>query len=63
MNKAQLDAAIESGALDETEKALREIVQVGQNIGLHKAQLALMLRTIADEMNPPIIIPNPETQH
>lgn len=63
MKKHELDAAIEAGALDETEQAMREIVKVGHNIGLSKPALAMMLRAIADELLPPIIVPNPETQH
>ena len=51
-----LDAALEASAMHETENALRELMQVGKNIGLRKASLAMMLRSIADEMDPPSII-------
>ena len=51
-----LDAAMEASAMHETENALRELMQVGKNIGLRKASLAMMLRAVADEMDPPSII-------
>lgn len=52
---------VEAAALDETEKALRELMTVGRNIGCNKVSLAMMLRTVADEMDPPTLIhPEPE---
>lgn len=46
----------EAGALRETEDALRELMSVGKNIGLRKAALAMLLRDLADEMDPPSIL-------
>ena len=48
---------IESRALDETEAALREFVQVALNIGLARSQVQLMLRTVANDIEPKIIMP------
>ena len=51
-----LDSITEAAALRETEDALRELVQAGKNIGLKKASLAMMLRNVADELDPPSIL-------
>lgn len=50
-----VDPVIESQALDETEKAMRDLVQVGFNIGLSKMALAMMLRSIADDIEPKVL--------
>lgn len=47
---------VEAQALDETEKALRELMTCGHNIGCNKISLAMMLRSLADEFDPPTII-------
>lgn len=51
-----LTAQQEAGAMRETEDALRDLMQVGKNIGLNKVSLASMLRSVADEMDPPSIL-------
>ena len=51
-----LDTAQEAAALRETEDALRDLMQVGKNIGLRKASLAMMLRNVADDLDPPSIL-------
>lgn len=51
-----LDPVTEASALRETEDALRELVKVGVNIGCRKVSLAMMLRAVADEYDPPTII-------
>ena len=51
-----LDTITEAAALRETEDALRQLIQVGKNIGIKKASLAMMLRNVADEMDPPSIL-------
>ena len=51
-----LTAELEASALRETEDALRELVTVGRNIGLRKISLAMLLRNVADELDPPSIL-------
>ena len=51
-----LSPQVEAQALQETEDAVRELMKVGHNIGCHKASLAMMLRTIAEEMAPSIVV-------
>lgn len=51
-----LDPVIEAAAMRESEDALRELVQVFQNVGLGKPQVATMLRAIADQIDPPTVI-------
>lgn len=51
----ELNPIIESRALDETESALRDFVRVSLNIGLRPAQMALMLRAVADDLEPKAI--------
>lgn len=55
----ELSPIIESAALDQTEAAMRELVQVALNIGIKHPQLVLMLRTIANDIEPKIISPEP----
>lgn len=56
-----LAAVIEAQAMRETEDSLREFVKVCQNIGLNKVSIAMLLRTVADELDPPsILMPMPE---
>lgn len=52
---------VEAQALNETEKAIREIVQVGLNIGASKASLAFMLNRISAELMPEIALAEPHT--
>lgn len=51
-----LAPVIEASALRETEDALRELVRVAQNIGCRNLSLALMLRAVADDLDPPQIV-------
>lgn len=51
-----LDPVTEAAALRETEDALRELMKVGTNIGCRKVSLAMMLRAVADEYDPPTIL-------
>ena len=56
-----LTPIIEAQALRETEDALREFVRVAHNVGLAKPSIAMMLRSVADEMDPPhLIVPGSE---
>lgn len=48
----ELDPFIEARALDETEKYLREFVQTSINCGLKPLQMAMMLRTVALDIEP-----------
>lgn len=62
MIKPALTPAIEAAALTETEKYLREFVQAAVNTGIMRASLQLMLRRVADDLSPPIEIPDaPDT--
>lgn len=64
MKPAQtISAAVETQVLDETESALGEFIQVSINVGLSKAQMAMMLRRKADELSPMLIIPSTEIHH
>lgn len=51
----ELDPLIEARALDETEAAMRELVQVGINCGMKPVQMVMMLRRIADEFEPKVL--------
>lgn len=51
-----LDQMWEASAMRETEVAMRELIAVGKNIGLEKVSLAMMLRDLADELDPPSIL-------
>lgn len=51
-----LDPVIEAAALRQTEDALREMMTAAKNCGMSKASIALMLRSLADEMDPPATI-------
>lgn len=52
MKTLELDPIIEARALDETEKYLREFVQTSLNCGLKPVQMSMMLRTVADDIEP-----------
>jgi hypothetical protein len=52
----ELDPIIEARALDETESALREFVQVAINCGLKPVQMSLMLRTVATDIEPKVFL-------
>lgn len=51
----ELDPVIEAAALDQTEQALRELVQVSINCGLKRMQLVLMLRKVAEDFEPKVL--------
>lgn len=53
MKKNELAPVIEAAAMRETEDALREFMRVAHNAGLSNAALAIMLRVVADEIDPP----------
>lgn len=46
----------ESKALQESEDTLRDLARCFENIGISRAQIAMMLRALADEYSPPIVI-------
>lgn len=52
----ELNAVLEAAVLRESEQTLRELVTAFHNVGLSQPQIALMLRAIADELAPPLII-------
>lgn len=43
---------MEGAILKETEQAMRELIQAAENVGLHDVQVAMMLRRIANEIDP-----------
>ena len=43
---------MEVAVLRESEDTLRELVQAYKNVGLHEAQIAMMLRRVADDIAP-----------
>jgi hypothetical protein len=47
---------IEAAALRETEDALRELVKVAQNIGCGNPSIAMMLRSVAEDLHPVTIV-------
>lgn len=51
-----LAPTIEAAALRETEDYLREFIRAASNTGIGKPSLALMLRAVADELDPPLIV-------
>lgn len=51
-----LAPTIEAAALRETEDYLREFIRAASNTGIGKPSLALMLRAVADELDPPQIV-------
>lgn len=59
---ADLNPVIEAQALDETQGALRDLVQTALNIGLKPAQMQMMLRSAASDLEPNIIVPGTETK-
>jgi DNA-binding transcriptional regulator YhcF (GntR family) len=50
-----LTPIIEAQALKETESALRELVQVSINCGISRAQMAMMLKSIAEDYEPRVL--------
>jgi hypothetical protein len=52
----ELSPVIEAAAMRQTEDALRELMQTAENVGLSRPGLAMLLRTVADELQPPGII-------
>ncbi len=53
---------MEQAVLKESEGSLRELVQAFQNVGLPRAMISIMLRSVADEIDPPRIL-NAEVCH
>ena len=47
-----LDPVTEAAAMRESEDALRDMLKVFHNIGLGKEQIAMLLRSLADEVSP-----------
>ena len=45
---------VENAALRESLDALRELAQVFNNVGISRQQIAMMLRSVADEYESPI---------
>lgn len=56
MKLSELGPAGEAEALKETENAFRELVQYATQAGIPKVQIAMMLRSIATELQPPLVI-------
>lgn len=46
------DRVIEEAVLRESEDSLRELAQVFENVGLEKMQIAMMLRAVAEDLDP-----------
>lgn len=53
---SDLSPVIEAALLNQTEEALREVVQTAENCGASKESLAMMLRRLADENSPPLTV-------
>ncbi len=47
---------MEQAVLKESEGTLRELVQAFQNVGLPRAMISIMLRAVADDIDPPRIL-------
>ncbi len=47
---------MEQAVLKQSEDALREMVQAFRNIGMPDAVVAMMLREVADDIDPPRIL-------
>ncbi len=47
---------MEQAVLKESEGSLRELVQAFQNVGLPRAMISIMLRAVADDIDPPRIL-------
>lgn len=47
---------MEQAVLKESEASLRELVQAFENVGLPRAVISLMLRAVADDIDPPRIL-------
>lgn len=52
----------ESKALQESEDTLRELTRAFENIGISRPQIAMMLRAVADDYAPPIMIQHQTVQ-
>ena len=57
-----LSPIIETAVLKQSEETLRELAQAFNNVGITKAQIAMMLRAVADEYAPPIMIEHQTVQ-
>lgn len=57
-----MEPVMEAAVLNETEEALAEFVKAALNVGLSKAQMAMMLRARADLLTPPLIIEHTTVQ-
>ena len=47
---------MEQAVLKESEDALREMVQAFENVGVPRAVISIMLRAVADDIDPPRIL-------
>ena len=56
-----LAPVVEAAALRETEDTLRELIRCARLCGMEKAALALMLRTLAEELHPQLIVEGNDT--
>ena len=57
-----LSPIIETAVLKQSEETLRELAQAFHNVGITKPQIAMMLRAVADEYAPPIMIEHQTVQ-
>jgi len=47
---------MEAAVMKQSEDALRELATTFRNVGIPKAQIAMMLRSVADEIDPPSLL-------
>lgn len=47
---------MEQAVLKESETALRELIQAFENVGIPRAMISIMLRSVADDIDPPRIL-------
>ena len=47
---------MEQAVLKESEASLRELVQAFHNVGIPKAMISMLLRSVADDIDPPRIL-------
>lgn len=58
---SELTPIIEAQVLNQTEDALRELVQTAINCGIKPPQMVLMLRSVATDFEPKLVVPGPAT--
>lgn len=51
-----MNPTMEAAVLRESEDTLRELTTAFKNIGLHPAQIAMMLRSVAEELDPVLVV-------